>query len=350
MNDTRDLPMYSNCISLGWFCGTASAMSKYGLRSYSGPFDWYFSDLKSVITLIDTGFSDFLDRNNLIIDKDNDKRFYDSKYGFLFFHEIKSDLDSDYEEIRSRYRRRIERFLELSKEPTIFLRAVRTVEEKEYISTEFKEIDRVIKKGNPGNIIVFLTTDKIGKLSGDVISFDLNVESYAFDAASLRGMFDNAPELINFCTRNMDEECISQNMRFDSDSNSSRAAEIIGLIREGRREVADGIRELFNLGENEGIYLWGIGYHGKAMFLYLKKMGIVVRGLLDSKLYGEQYERFTVGSYDSVPCDAKILITIADKISVGEVRRLIESKCPTTYDYQQLYSKINELKNCAQDY
>lgn len=31
---------YENCISLGWFCGTASAMSMFGLRCFSGPFDW----------------------------------------------------------------------------------------------------------------------------------------------------------------------------------------------------------------------------------------------------------------------------------------------------------------------
>ena len=52
--------MYNSFISLGWFCGVASSMSKYGLRSFSSPFDWYFSDFKSVLHFIETDFIDFL--------------------------------------------------------------------------------------------------------------------------------------------------------------------------------------------------------------------------------------------------------------------------------------------------
>lgn len=33
------MTQYDNCISLGWFCGTASSLSKLGLRNFSEPFD-----------------------------------------------------------------------------------------------------------------------------------------------------------------------------------------------------------------------------------------------------------------------------------------------------------------------
>ena len=32
--------MFSNFVSLGEACKVAASMSKYGLRSFSGPFDW----------------------------------------------------------------------------------------------------------------------------------------------------------------------------------------------------------------------------------------------------------------------------------------------------------------------
>lgn len=46
--DSQD--KYINCISLGWYCGTASSCSRLGLRSFSGPFDWILSDFEYVIT------------------------------------------------------------------------------------------------------------------------------------------------------------------------------------------------------------------------------------------------------------------------------------------------------------
>lgn len=52
--------MYENFISLGWYCGTANSMSKLRIRSYSGPFDWYFSSLQNVLECMDNNFIDFL--------------------------------------------------------------------------------------------------------------------------------------------------------------------------------------------------------------------------------------------------------------------------------------------------
>lgn len=51
--------MFENFISLGWFCGTAASMSKYGLRSWFGPFDWYFSNFPGVLSCMENDFIDF---------------------------------------------------------------------------------------------------------------------------------------------------------------------------------------------------------------------------------------------------------------------------------------------------
>lgn len=66
-----DHVQYENCISLGWFCGCASSLSKLGLRSASGPFDWYFSDLWAVLEQIENAFKDFMRRENLKKSTDN---------------------------------------------------------------------------------------------------------------------------------------------------------------------------------------------------------------------------------------------------------------------------------------
>ena len=69
--------MFENFISLGGMCTVAAALSKNGLRSTSGPFDWLISPLESVITLLENDFRDFIEKENLIIDKERDRSFYD---------------------------------------------------------------------------------------------------------------------------------------------------------------------------------------------------------------------------------------------------------------------------------
>lgn len=68
------------CVSLGWFCGTASSMGKCGLRSHAGPFDWYLSDFEPVLKMIETDFSDFMKKENLVVDNTDHTVFLDMKY------------------------------------------------------------------------------------------------------------------------------------------------------------------------------------------------------------------------------------------------------------------------------
>ena len=52
--------MYEHIVSLGWYCGVAASMSRYGFREMSGPFDWMFSDFEGVLHFLETSFEDFL--------------------------------------------------------------------------------------------------------------------------------------------------------------------------------------------------------------------------------------------------------------------------------------------------
>lgn len=51
---------FEQFISLGLHCFTAASMSKYGLRSSSGPFDWLITaDFGWVLRYMETDFSGF---------------------------------------------------------------------------------------------------------------------------------------------------------------------------------------------------------------------------------------------------------------------------------------------------
>lgn len=79
---------YKNYISLGYFCSVAMELEKYGLRDYSYPFDWLITDLEGVILAMDSGFSDYLNYENMYQSRDVRSTYTDKEYGFSFIHDF----------------------------------------------------------------------------------------------------------------------------------------------------------------------------------------------------------------------------------------------------------------------
>lgn len=78
--------MFDYFVSLGYSCPTASSMSKYGLRSFSGLFDWLISaDFSWVLHFIETDFTDFLQKDRLELFDNHLKKFRDTASGFVFY-------------------------------------------------------------------------------------------------------------------------------------------------------------------------------------------------------------------------------------------------------------------------
>lgn len=194
---------YENCISLGWFCGVASSMSRYGLRNHSGPFDWYFSDLKSVLNLMETDFYDFMAKKNLYIDANNPKIFHDKKYGFLCNHDIQNDFETEYEGIYQKYIRRAKKFMQDIKQPTLFIRAVRSEKEISYIEENREYIYKIIKGSNSGNEIIFLLLNTMRKLPDSFLQFRMSIEQYPGQVFEMRTMFDSSEEFSQYCKKNI---------------------------------------------------------------------------------------------------------------------------------------------------
>ena len=111
---------YDAVCSLGQWCATAMLMKKLGLRSWSGPFDWFLgrsADVAQYVDLIMTGASGFMLRENLREDGgcEADKAIYymDAASGLESRHDFKVGIpfDESYVKFRARLDRRIERLL-----------------------------------------------------------------------------------------------------------------------------------------------------------------------------------------------------------------------------------------------
>ena len=317
--------VFKNCISLGWYCGTASSMAKYGLRSCSGPFDWYFSDYASVIKQMEDDFRDFMTRDNLEGLEDRPRAFRDTKYGFEVCHDLEHGLDEDYEALCEKYARRVRRFMEMTKEPTLFLRAVRSEEELQYIAENAEYIDSVIKKNNESNVVTYLLLDSMEDcLPEECLRFYLHRNQYQHLASELREMFDCSPELLDYVRKVVEPAVVEENKLFDMDANASCAARIDRMISESDSRVGEAIRELYGGLETDGLYLWGIGYHGSRLYKYLREMNIPVAGAIDTYRAGQQVDDICVMAPSDVHSSMKIFASMADEKVVKDVRTRVK--------------------------
>lgn len=160
---------YSNYISLGYFCEVAKDLEKLGLRNASYPFDWGISYFKYVIDAIDKEFDGFLEYDNLSQNIQNRAHYHEDKWHFYFFHDFNKykPLDKQYQSVKDKYWRRIKRFLNSIKQPTLFIRYISIEElddndrsaELNYIEENYQHIMDVIKRYNSKNDIIFIADE-----------------------------------------------------------------------------------------------------------------------------------------------------------------------------------------------
>lgn len=154
------MKQYKNYISLGYFCSVALELERMGLRSTSSPFDWIISNYEGVINAIQNHFEDFLSYENLLQSESVHKRYFDEKYRMWFFHDFDQyhSLKSQLPSVKAKYLRRIYRFYEDIKEPTLFVRYIsdETEEELEYIKKNHTKIKDLLKSFNQENDVLYI--------------------------------------------------------------------------------------------------------------------------------------------------------------------------------------------------
>lgn len=156
---------FKHIISLGFFCSVAMELERKGLRTASYPFDWVISDsFENILKLIDNDFENFLEYDNLY--QENDKsHYYNSITGVHFYHDFNAfePLSKQIGNVQKKYQRRIKRFYEDIKEPTLFVRYCSNKEEENYVSNNEEKILELLQSFNPQNQILYIestTTDK----------------------------------------------------------------------------------------------------------------------------------------------------------------------------------------------
>ena len=162
---------YENYISFGYFCEVALDLEKLGLRSFSSPFDWVYSFLPDMIHSIDNGFEGFMEYDHLSQDCVVRKLYLEEKHQIVFYHDFSAyvPLSEQYEAVKEKYWRRIDRFFEKIQQPTLFVR---------YITSEYPDPDgrphdlnwaeenydymmKVLRRFNPENDIVLLGDETV---------------------------------------------------------------------------------------------------------------------------------------------------------------------------------------------
>lgn len=152
---------FEHYISLGHCCFVGIELEQLGLRDASMPFDWVRTRWKAIEYSFLHNFKNYLDYNSLYQKKNALHTYKNLDYGVGFVHDFVDykPLKSQIKDVQNKYNRRIERFFSHIKEPTLFIRYMWDYDELVYISAHYTEIEKMIKKYNSANEIVFISHD-----------------------------------------------------------------------------------------------------------------------------------------------------------------------------------------------
>lgn len=104
---------YDAIIPIGSFCVTAVNLRRFKLRKYSLPFDWLAGlEIDLILKLLESNFDDFLNVENLeLFQKSEGHDIYINKLNNIkFFHDFLSGENlKDFDEVKEKFNRRIER-------------------------------------------------------------------------------------------------------------------------------------------------------------------------------------------------------------------------------------------------
>lgn len=138
-------------------------------------------------------------------------------------------------------------------------------------------------------------------------------------------MFNSSHELVDLCSKLLPSELIKKNTDFDIMQNTHKA--IAGYIFKCVSEHINGLdvilTEAMEATKNEGIYLWGAGRFGIPLAHYLRARDVVIRGIIDNSSCGKKIDGFKIISFEEVPDNVKIFITVSDKDATADIENQI---------------------------
>lgn len=154
---------FKQIISLGYFCAPAMEFQRICRRQASFPFDWLMTpDLRTVIALIENGFTGLLDREQLFQFAKYPQYYKNVALDIDLYHDISpfKPLDAQLDAVTEKYARRIARFYEAIKTPTLFCRYL-TESDLPYVLENYDKILQTLQRYGPQNQIVFVINEDL---------------------------------------------------------------------------------------------------------------------------------------------------------------------------------------------
>lgn len=151
-------PTFRHVISLGFFCGAAQEIERYGLRDGSYPLDWVICGIDQTLGLLEADFDGFLRIENLARDVEFPYVVRDGSWGIDLYHDFAVDVSigEQHEAVAAKYLRRIERFRAAVREPTLFVRYVANLDEHQYLNENLDRLRSLIKGWNTESQLVLV--------------------------------------------------------------------------------------------------------------------------------------------------------------------------------------------------
>lgn len=313
--------VFSNFISLGSACQTASSMEKYGLRSWSGPFDWLVTDsLQWVLHYMETDFADFLKKENLERCQENPKTFVERKSGFIFRHDHEYPFEDKYDKLKEKYQKKIDRFQEETVKKTCFLRTVISSDEVKYIAQNYEYINDIIKRKNSRSEIIFLLRQEV-EIS-EPIPFRYYVMPGKWNGgpnAVIRSWFDGADEFLEYCIRRYNVMTLMKNIVFDR----NKQEKIFNIAQERYQTLLKLTDcEINNMDIPEKVIIYGAGNIGRRFYKIIKGK-CEVKCFIDKDCAGEVIDRIPVQRLEEVGRGEQVSYIVTP-----------------TYDFQNIFEDI----------
>ena len=231
---------FEHFISLGHCCYVGIELERMGLRDSSMPFDWVRSHWRGIKKSFNKNFEGYLNYEDLYQKKSCLHIYKNLQYGVGFVHDFVDykSLKSQIADVQKKYQRRIERFFSYIAEPTLFIRYMWDYEELVYVSTHYAEIERMIKKYNPNNEIVFITHDAPGDCDVSSIKLLFFINKDAECELNERPISSN--EDLYFFLSTVDYKKREQNIQFNETKAAKKieqSKKLTGRLRKKYRKL-----------------------------------------------------------------------------------------------------------------
>lgn len=155
---------FKHVISLGYFCSPALELRRIRVRDGSYPFDWVISyDFASVLYLVENHFEDLLSEDLLYQLKELPNCYRNKKFKVDFYHDFDElkKLRGQLFKVKEKYNRRVNRFYNSIKQPTLFIRYISSPEELLYINNNYEKIQTLFKQFNPNNEVHYVANSDL---------------------------------------------------------------------------------------------------------------------------------------------------------------------------------------------